>query len=234
MFAKMMKMCIPSVLSEIGIFLVSVVLCLVLIIVTSFSSGNSEDVFIVLLFFYIILLIMGIIAVISLFLLHLLSVILANKKLTNIPGFSKERLQRELARMPKFKKIYACSDAIVYLDQYSMVQTIALDDIIWAYKTYAVKYDEIELGLVTGKMVKILVKESPSVINKGAAINYLLRLIARKNKGILIGYDESLEVSFKKDFDSFLQEANKIEVVESEVLEQEYIKNNYYEKDFCA
>ncbi len=64
-----------------------------------------------------------------------------------------------------------------------------------------------------------------------AACRYILRLIARKNKGALIGYEESYEAMCKNAFNQLLMRAQQGEIVDSRLLEQEYIQNDYYIRD---
>lgn len=81
------------------------------------------------------------------------------------------------------------------------MKVIPIKDIVWVYQ---------EEGNGAASGVKICTVEGERftvpVMTKGKqtapASRYLLRLIARKNKGVFIGY------------------------------KQEYVQNNYYEKDF--
>lgn len=229
MLMRLFKMCILPVLSEIGTAVFIVLLCFILMLLGPFISPKSPETVILMYLLFVVLVGMGIVTVVCFAMLHLVSVLIANNSLRKIPGFSQERLEREIKKTPRFNKLYAWSDAIVYMDQYNIIHTIALDEIIWAYCSPG----ELGLGLKNGKKVTIYVLEKKSLMNKGATIRYLLRLIARKNKGVVIGYDDSLEKKFKNDFELFLSESAGIEVVDSALLEQEYIENNYYEKDFC-
>lgn len=155
----------------------------------------------------------------------------AKAKLQAIPGFSEERFERETDRAPKIKNMLLCSDAVCYYGSGKLVKVIPIKDIVWVYQ-------EEGNGAVSG--VKICTGEGERftvpVMTKGKqtapASRYLLRLIARKNKGVLIGYKQEYEDMFEKDMPRLLMRVSEGEIVDSGLLEQEYVQNNYYEKDF--
>ena len=78
--------------------------------------------------------------------------------------------------------------------------------------------------------VEIVIKKKFGA--RDAACRYLMRLIARKNKGTLIGYEEEYDQMVKNNFEQILARTQGKEIVSSAALEQEYIQNNYYTKDF--
>lgn len=156
----------------------------------------------------------------------------AKDKLRAIPGFSEERFERETARAPKINNILLCSDAICYCSPGYLVKTIPIQDIVWAYQ------EQVQNGMYMQIYTKDKEKISmPITIKKkfgtwDMACGYILRLIARKNKGVLIGYEDTYEDLYKRDFDRILRMTRESEIVDSRILEQEYVQNNYYEKDF--
>ena len=60
----------------------------------------------------------------------------------------------------------------------------------------------------------------------------MLRLIARKRPSAVIGFEESYQQAVNNDFRQLIAKAEEKGTVDSAILEQEYIGNNYYEKDF--
>ncbi len=151
----------------------------------------------------------------------------ARKRLRAIPYFSEERFAREIKRAPKIKNILLCSDAVCYYEGFglSLVKVIPIAEIVWAYQ------GEQRLCMITKDREKHEIVILTRMKNKDAAARYILRLIARKNKGALIGYDRTYEEWYQKDFPR-LQAMAQGEIVNSGWLEQEYIQNNYYERDY--
>lgn len=152
-------------------------------------------------------------------------------RLMAIPGFSAERFERETAKSPQISDILLCSDAICYRNGGYFVKTIPIKDIVWAYQ------EERQGSLIMNIYTRDKSRFSfPVTIKKkygtrDMACRYILRLIARKNKGALIGYDSSYEAMYKNNFDQLLMKTYGGEIADSRLLEQEYIQNNYYEKD---
>ncbi len=153
----------------------------------------------------------------------------AKEKLRSIPGFSEERFEREVARGPKIKNMLLCSDAICYYGGSGVFRTIPIRDIVWVYQDQ-IKY-VMNIHIVTRDKEESIMAVAAKGKSVDAACRYILRLIARKNKGALIGYEESYQTLFKNDFPRLVMRAQG-EIVDSRLLEQEYIQNNYYEKDF--
>ena len=233
MLGKLMKLCISPILKEISGAFVILLICFFLMFLAPFISYKSDEAVLLMILLYIVMVIMISVAIIVMAILHLSSAFIANNVIKKIPGFSKERFEREVEKGPVLKKVYVCSDVIIYVDKYDIIHAIPTDNVIWAYSTYAYNPGEVTLGLKNGKKAIVYIRDKKAMVNKGAGSRYVLRLIARKNIGVEIGYDQSLENRFKNNFNLFLSEASRIQVVDSSVLEQEYIANNYYEKDFC-
>lgn len=156
----------------------------------------------------------------------------AKNRVRSIPGFSEERFDREVARAPKIQNMLVCSDAICFYNGLYFVRTIPLRDIVWAYQEQSQNLVGIKVFTRDGECHSVPVMIKRKVGTGDAASRYLLRLIARKNKGVMIGYNEAYEKMFKKNFQQFMQEMKPVEIVDSRLLEQEYIQNDYYSKDF--
>lgn len=218
-----------SIWSIIGIALFFLVLFLIVFFLGSYESVEELiGVALIFLLFF---------AVAFVVLLVYIAIILASyerakKVLRGIPGFSEERFGREVVRYPQMQNLLACSDAISFYNSYYIVRTIALKDIIWAYQEQSTKIVGISVYTRSGEHISIPIMMKRKHGRVDAAGRYLLRLIARKNKGIQIGYNENAEKLFHKDFGRFMREIPYAEVVHSAVLEQEYIQNDYYTKDF--
>jgi len=161
-----------------------------------------------------------------------LSYLKAKDNMKNIPGFSIDRFEREVTRSPKLKNMLICSDAICFYNSFYMVRTIPLKDIVWAYQEQSQNLVGLKICTRDGECYSVPVMIKRKVGKKDMAERYLLRLIARKNKGVMIGYSEIQEKMFQNALSQFLQEMPQIEVVDSALLEQEYIQNDYYIKDF--
>lgn len=156
----------------------------------------------------------------------------AKDKLRNIPGFDIDRFEREVKRAPKMKNVVVCSDAICYLSNGNLIRVIPIQDIVWAYQGEEQKnaYLQIYCYDKTEHRIPVLIKKR--LINSEKACRYILRLIARKSPGTLIGYEEIYEKMVKNDFQQLLFRAQGKTIVNSAALEQEYIANNYYVQDF--
>ena len=161
----------------------------------------------------------------------------AQKKLRAISGFSQERFEREVAKAPQVYRLLLSSDALCYTDSCYLVKVIPMTDILWVYQEDW-KNSTIRVQIYT----KDRQKHSVSILAEGKvrerglrsekAARYILRLIARKNKNVIIGYDANLEQLYKKDFEQLLRRASGREIIDSATLEMEYIQNNYYQLDY--
>jgi len=153
-------------------------------------------------------------------------------KLMSVPGFSPERFERETARFPQISDVLLCSDAICYSTGGFMVKTIPIKDIVWAFQEEKQGTMSITIYTVDKERFSVPVFIKKKYGTRDMASRCILRLIARKNKGALIGYNDSFEAMCKNSFDQLLMQTRGGEIIDSGMLEQEYIKNNYYEKDF--
>ena len=155
----------------------------------------------------------------------------AKDKLYAIPGFSEDRFLREIDRAPRINRILLCSDAICYTGTGYMVKTIPIRDIVWAYQEQVQAVQRIQIYTRDREEHSVPVTIRKKFGTADAASRYILRLIARKNKGALIGYEESYEAMYKNNFNQLLMRAQQGEIADSRMLEQEYIQNDYYVKD---
>lgn len=153
------------------------------------------------------------------------------EKLYGIPGFSEERFLREIDRAPQIKNVLLCSDAVCFVAAGYFVRTIPIREIVWVYQepVQAVMYLQIYTRDRERYSVPVQVKKKVGTADM--ACRYIMRLIARKNKGALIGYQENYEAMLKNDFRSLLMMAQAGEIADSGLLEQEYIQNDYYVRD---
>lgn len=158
----------------------------------------------------------------------------AQVSLRAIPGFSEARFEREVARSPQVYRLLLSSDAICYTDSGYLVKVIPLADILWVYQDSAVNRMLIYTKDKDKHTVNVLAegKMRERAQRSEMSIRYILRLIARKNKNAIIGYDAELERLYKRDFEQMLRRAGGREVIDSATLEMEYIQNNYYQLDF--
>lgn len=156
----------------------------------------------------------------------------AKKRLLRIPGFSEERFQREVARGPQIKNVLLCSDAICYCDG-SRVRTIPIREIVWAYQEQPKSKTLLCMRIYTvdGDEHQVQIVPRRNAGTAEAVSRYVLRLIARKSKGVPIGYDENLERLWKRNPNELSMRAQGREIVDSGLLEQEYLQNDYYTKD---
>lgn len=149
--------------------------------------------------------------------------------LLSIPGFNRERFEREIEHAPKMKNVLASSDAICFLRNTpfagSSLRVIPIQEIVWVCENKDASFD-----IYTVKKEVMTIRPLKRDTRN---IKYLLRLIARKQQGIIVGYDVNLDRMFKQDFQRFMQiTASRIQTVRSDWLEQQYIQNGYYVKDF--
>lgn len=156
----------------------------------------------------------------------------AQASLTAIPGFSVERFAREAERSPQFTRLIAVSDAVCYAGSDHMACVIPMTDIIWVYQPDAANVLWIYTKDRDIHKINVHFKGRAAAKNIQKGIRYLMRLIARKNKNVLIGYNASYEELYRHDFARLLGMARGREIVDSGWLEREYIENDYYHKDF--
>lgn len=157
----------------------------------------------------------------------------AKDVLLQIPGFREDRFEREIEKAPKVKHVVISSDAICFRAGGGMVKAVPIQDIVWAYEDNHRNGEFLHIWTKDKReyYVEIVIKKKFGV--RDAACRYLLRLIARKNKGTLIGYEEEYDQMVKKNFEQILARTQGKEIVSGAALEQEYIQNDYYTKDFC-
>ncbi len=153
------------------------------------------------------------------------------QELWKIPYFSEERMEREAARAPRIQNMVLCSDAICYYGTVYLPQMIPLQNIVWAYQGQNPK-EGFGLVICTRDGEKTFVPLIAKSKQREPALRYVLRLIARKNKGALIGYRQEYEHMFYSDFKGLLFRVQEGGVADSLLLEQEYLENDYYTKDF--
>lgn len=157
----------------------------------------------------------------------------AKERLRSIPGFQEERFEREVERAPKIQNIVICSDALCFRGAGGTIKVVPIQDIVWAYENARGKREALHIWTKEKKFYGIDISIKKKFGSREAGCRYLLRLIARKNKGTIIGYDQEYEQMIKRDFNRMLAKIQGKEIIGSAVLEQEYIENNYYMKDFC-
>lgn len=155
----------------------------------------------------------------------------AKGKLASIPGFSEERFAREVERCPQLRDTLICSDAICY-QMDCITYVIPIREIVWVYQEERGRYGTaFTIYTLDGKRYQVPIRPCKGAPNADAAIRYLMRLIARKNKGALIGYKEEYEKLRLQGFGRLVMQTQGHEIVDSALLEQEYIQNDYYMKD---
>ncbi|MDE7252007.1 MAG: hypothetical protein K2O32_03580 [Acetatifactor sp.] len=155
----------------------------------------------------------------------------AKGKLASIPGFSEERFAREVERCPQLRDTLICSDAICY-QMDCITHVIPIREIVWVYQEERGRYGTaFTIYTLDGKRYQVPIRPCKGAPNADAAIRYLMRLIARKNKGALIGYKEEYEKLRMQSFGRLVMLTQGHEIVDSALLEQEYIRNDYYTKD---
>lgn len=202
-----------------------------IIVVLGCSTMNSVDDLLVLLVCFVIFAGLALLAVFIYDLVIILIYFSARKQIKAIPGFSAERFEREVARMPRIGNLVLCSDAICYSGTCNQAKVIPIHNVLWAYQ------EQVQNVLFLQIYTKDREKHSLQIVmkkkygNRDMAVRFLLRLIARKNKGAIIGYKEDYETMFEKNFHQLLEMTRGKEIVDSRLLEQEYVQNNYYVRD---
>ncbi len=156
----------------------------------------------------------------------------AKEGLSAIPGFSAERFEREAGRAPQFVRLIAVCDAICYSGADHMACVIPMTDILWVYQPEGTNTLWIYTRDREIHKINVYIKGKGAAENAKKGIRYLMRLIARKNKNVLIGYNPSYEELYKHDFRRLLGMAGGREIADSRWLEKEYIENDYYHMDF--
>lgn len=156
----------------------------------------------------------------------------AKESLLAIPGFSEARFEREAGRSPQFTRLIAISDAVCYAGADHIACVIPVSDIIWVYQPDSANVLWIYTKDRDIHKINVHVKGKAASGNSQKGLRYLMRLIARKNKNVLIGYNASYEDMYRKDFARLLSMAQGREIIDSGWLEREYIENDYYHKDF--
>lgn len=157
----------------------------------------------------------------------------AKDKLYNISGFQEERFEREVVKAPKIKNVVISSDAIIYTGQTRTIKLIPIEDIVWGYEYAQGRRESLHIWTREKRFFCIDISIKKKFGSREAAGRYLLRLIARKNKGAIIGYDQQYDEMVKKNFNEMLMRTQGQEIISSAALEREYIQNNYYSRDFC-
>ncbi len=205
-----------------------VILGLILLAAVVVAGGAY---FFELLFFYLLLAVLVIVGLLVFGILVLSRYEKVKQELWKIPGFSANRLEREAGKAPKIKNVVLCSDGICYYGSTMVPQIIPIHNILWAYQGQ--EQGEgfgVVICTIEGekKFVPVIIKRK----RQEAAIRYVLRLIARKNKGVLIGYRQEYEQMLYQDLGGLRLQVQQKELVDSASLEQEYMQNNYYTLDF--
>lgn len=157
----------------------------------------------------------------------------AKDTLLEIPGFSEERFEREVEKAPKIKNVLVSSDAICFRSMGGIVKVVPIQNIVWAYEDNYRNGEFLHIWTKDKQDFYVEISIKKQFGKREAACRYLLRLIARKNKGTLIGYEEEYQQMVKQNFQQILVRLQGSEIVNSAALEQEYIQNDYYTKDFC-
>ncbi len=152
-------------------------------------------------------------------------------KLQQIAGFDSERFDRETARIPRMGNIVLCSDAICFNGKNCKIHVIPIKDIVWVYpeKVQTATFLQIYTNDAENYALNIVMKKKYG--NPDMASRFIMRLIARKNKGALIGYKKEYEDMYQNNFRELLTLTQGKEVVDSRWLERGYIENDYYTKD---
>ena len=214
----------------VGIFLL--LLLLLFLVVMSGLHGKDIETFLATFIIFIIFIGIAFLVLVVYLIVGLSFAARAKDQLKNIRCFDEDRFEREVKRAPKMKNLLLCSDAICFCGNGNIVRVIPIEDIVWVYQAEDQNgaYLKIYLRDKTEFKVPVIIKKK--IGTRDMACRYILRLIARKSSGVLIGYEEEYETIAKRDFNQLLLRMQAKEIVDSRVLEQEYIANNYYVRDF--
>lgn len=224
-FKKLLKGITGNIISVFVLAIIVFILVLMAGVKTSFDS------LIGLLLFYMIFMVLACVAMLIYGILIYCTYDREKDRLMAITGFSAERFERETAKSPPITGVLLCSDAICYRSSGYFVKTIPIADIVWAYQDEKQGLTFISIYTKDKSKYSIPVSIKKKYGTSDMACRYILRLIARKNKCALIGYNDSYEAVCKNNFDQLLMKTRGGEIIDSGILEQEYIQNNYYEKD---
>lgn len=217
--------------SSISIFLG--ILLFILLLLFLFIVGGVDDyvIFFIMAILFLIACSVTVIAVLIMVVILLFAFREGREELTKITGFDVHRFNREIERAPKMQKLLISSDAICYFSGLQM-KIVPVGEIVWAYVEQ--KGGSVFVTVYTCQKEKysipIFIKKKYGTAEK--ASGYLLRLIARKRPSAVIGFEESYQQAVNNDFRQLIAKAEEKGTVDSAILEQEYIGNNYYEKDF--
>lgn len=192
---------------------------------------RSADNLINLLFWYIVFSGLGLLAILIYDIVVITTYFNARNQLKGIPGFSAERFDRETVKMPRINDVVLCSDAICYIGSHEMAKVIPIKDIVWVYQEQVQQVLMLHIHTKDRDKHSLAITIKKKYGNRDCAARFILRLIARKNKGAIIGYKEEYDKMFENNFQQLLALTFGKEIVDSNLLEQEYIRNNYYAKD---
>lgn len=204
---------------------------IILILVLAGGARTSFDSLVGMLLFYAIFMALACIAMLIYGILIYCTYDRERDRLMAIEGFSAERFEREAARSPRIKDVLLCCDAICYRNSGYFVKTIPIADIVWVYQEEKQSLSLINIYTKDKSKYSIPISMKKKYGTSDMACRYILRLIARKNKGALIGYNAGYEAMYKNNFNQLLMNTLGRDIIDSRILEQEYIQNNYYEKD---
>lgn len=207
-------------------------LLLLVLIVLSGLHGNDIETFLGTFIIFIIFIGIVFLVLVVYLIVGLSFAAKAKDQLRNIRNFDEDRFEREVKRAPKMKNLLVCSDAICFFGNGNIVRVIPIEDIVWAYQAEEQNGAHLKIYLRDKTEFKVPVIIKKKIGTRDMACRYILRLIARKSPGVLIGYEEEYETMAKRDFNQLLLRIQGKEIVDSRVLEQEYIANNYYVRDF--
>lgn len=225
-FEKLRKNIFKDTMGWVGL------LCIVLlgVLVLLYGYKGTFGGFLLALVLGVFLTLVAIAALVIYFIMALASYTKARSRLLAVPGFSEARFQRETERAPRTKNLLLCCDAICYYNGHA-VKTIPIREIVWAYQEQDQNGACLKIYTEDGTDYQVQPRPCRKSGTAEALCRYILRLIARKNKGALIGYEESYDELRKRDFKSLVMRTRGREPVDSGLLEQEYIQNNYYAQD---
>lgn len=226
-FAKLRKGVVGGIVGWVAMF----VFVVLIMFFALYGYGGSYESFLMTLVLSGFLLLVAIIVLVTYIAIVIIGYGRAQDKLASIPGFSEERFAREVERCPQLRDTLICSDAICY-QMDCITHVIPIREIVWGYQEERGRYGTgLTLYTIDGKRYQVPIRPCKGAPNADAVIRYLMRLIARKNKGALIGYKEEYEKLRMQGFGRLAMLTQGHEIVDSALLEQEYIQNDYYTKD---
>lgn len=226
-FAKLRKGVVGGIVGWVAMF----VFVALIMFFALYDYGGSYESFLMTLVLGGFLLLVASIALVTYIVIVIIGYGRAKDKLAAIPGFSEERFAREVERCPQLRDTLVCSDAICY-QMDCITHVIPIREIVWVYQEERGRYGTaLTIYILDGKQYQVPIRPCKGAPSGDAAIRYIMRLIARKNKGALIGYKEEYEQLRMQDFGRLVMQTQGHEIVDSALLEQEYIQNDYYMKD---